>query len=88
MGDFMIHCGWNSCMESMPWARRDEYVTSEMVVKTLMDSTEGFEMRKRAADMSKAIKTSVMDGGMNRTKMISFTTHITRLKSDLLLTII
>ncbi|KAK4373398.1 hypothetical protein RND71_008782 [Anisodus tanguticus] len=41
-----------------PWARRDEHVTSEMVenaVKTLMDSTEGDDMRKRAADLSNAI---------------------------------
>lgn len=64
-------------------ARRDEHVAPEMVenvVKTLMDSTKGFEMKKRVGDMTKAIKKSVSDGGINHAEMVSFTTHITRLK--------
>ncbi|XP_055802297.1 zeatin O-glucosyltransferase-like [Solanum dulcamara] len=64
-----------------PWACRDEVVTSEVVenaVKTLMASSEGDEMRKRAANLSNAIKKSVTDGGMNRAEMDSFIAHITR----------
>ncbi|XP_059308876.1 zeatin O-glucosyltransferase-like [Lycium ferocissimum] len=64
-----------------PWARQDEHVTSQMVenaVKTLMASTEGDEMRKRAADLSNAIKKSVIDGVVNRAEMDSFIAHITR----------
>ncbi|KAL3370570.1 hypothetical protein AABB24_007563, partial [Solanum stoloniferum] len=63
-----------------PWARRDEVVTSEIVenaVKTLMASSEGDEMRKRAADLSNAIKKST-DGGINRAEMDSFIAHISR----------
>ncbi|XP_016465251.2 zeatin O-glucosyltransferase-like [Nicotiana tabacum] len=64
-----------------PWTRRDELATSEMVenaVKTLMASPQGDEMRKRAADLSNAIKKSVTDGGVNRAEMDSFIAHITR----------
>ncbi|KAF3642724.1 hypothetical protein FXO38_20950 [Capsicum annuum] len=65
-----------------PWEmRRDEHVTSEMaedVVKTLMASTDGDGMRKRAADLSNAIKKSVMDGGLNRAEKDSFISHIAR----------
>nr|AAL92461.1 putative glucosyltransferase [Solanum lycopersicum] len=63
-----------------PWARRNEVVTSEIVenaVRTLMASSEGDEMRRRAAVLSNAIKKS-MDGGMNRAEMDSFIAHITR----------
>ncbi|OIT28893.1 zeatin o-glucosyltransferase [Nicotiana attenuata] len=64
-----------------PWTRRDEFVTSEMVenaVKTLMASPEGDEMRKRAVDLSNAIKKSVTDGGVNCAEMDSFIAHITQ----------
>lgn len=50
----------------------------ENALRTLMASTEGDEMRKRAADLSNAIKKSVMDGGINRAEMDSFIAHITR----------
>ncbi|WMV52772.1 hypothetical protein MTR67_046157 [Solanum verrucosum] len=46
-------------------ARQDELVTSEIVenaVRTLMASPEGGEMRKRASELSVAVKQSVMDG--------------------------
>ncbi|OIT28895.1 zeatin o-glucosyltransferase [Nicotiana attenuata] len=62
-----------------PWTRQDELVTSEMIenaVKTLMDSTDGDEMRKRAADLSNAIKKSVKNDGINRAEMDSFIAHI------------
>ncbi|MCD7465323.1 hypothetical protein HAX54_001039 [Datura stramonium] len=48
------------------WARHDELVTSDIVenaVRTLIDSPEGDEMRKRASELSLAVKQSVMDGG-------------------------
>ncbi|PHT54225.1 hypothetical protein CQW23_08687 [Capsicum baccatum] len=65
-----------------PWEmRRDEHVTSEMAenaVKTLMASTDGDGMRKRAADLSNAIKKSVMDGGLNRAEKDFLISHIAR----------
>ncbi|PHT54122.1 Zeatin O-xylosyltransferase [Capsicum baccatum] len=62
-------------------ARRGELVTSEIVdnaVKTLMASAEGDMMRERAADLSNAIKKSVMDEGINHAEKDSFIAHITR----------
>ncbi|CAN4118473.1 unnamed protein product [Withania somnifera] len=59
------------------WAHGDELVTSqtiENVVRTLMASPDGDEMRKRASELSIAVKQSVMDGG----EMDSFIAHITR----------
>lgn len=43
-----------------------------------MDSPEGDEMRKRASELSEAVKQSVMDGGVNRAEMDSFIAHITQ----------
>ncbi|KAM3205708.1 hypothetical protein P3L10_029118 [Capsicum annuum] len=63
------------------WAHRDELVTSEIIenaVRTLMASPEGDEMRKRAAELSNAVKQSVLDGGGNSVEMDSFIAHITR----------
>ncbi|KAM3205703.1 hypothetical protein P3L10_029113 [Capsicum annuum] len=56
------------------WAHQDELVTSEIIenaVRTLMASPEGDEMRKRAAELSIAVKQSVLDGGGNSVEMDS-----------------
>ncbi|KAL3534387.1 hypothetical protein ACH5RR_002848 [Cinchona calisaya] len=63
------------------WSPRDELVPSivvENVVRRLMDSTEGEEMRQRAKELSKVLKESVMDGGVSRLEMDSFIAHIRR----------
>ncbi|CAK9149786.1 unnamed protein product [Ilex paraguariensis] len=63
------------------WACRQEIVTSlvvENAVKKLMASTEGDEIRKRAADLGGSIRQSVEDGGVTRMELDSFITHITR----------
>ncbi|KAM3321380.1 zeatin O-glucosyltransferase [Capsicum chacoense] len=57
------------------WAHREELVTAstiEKAVKTLMGTTEGEEMRQRAVELSKKIKSSVRDGGPARKEMESF----------------
>ncbi|KAM3383476.1 hypothetical protein P3S68_009051 [Capsicum galapagoense] len=61
------------------WTRREELVTAstiEKVVKTLMGTTEGEEMRQRAVELSKKIKSSVRDGGPARKEMESFIANI------------
>jgi cis-zeatin O-glucosyltransferase len=63
------------------WAQRDEIVTSKIVgsaVNRLMASTEGDEMRKRAAEMGESVRGSVAEGGVSRMEMESFIAHITR----------
>lgn len=63
------------------WDKRNELVESftiENAVKKLMASTEGDEMRKRAAECSDAIKKSVAEGGVRRIELDSFVAHITR----------
>lgn len=55
-----------------------ESFTIENAVKKLMASTEGDEMRKRAAECSDAIKKSVAEGGVRRIELDSFVAHITR----------
>ncbi|KAL3534388.1 hypothetical protein ACH5RR_002849 [Cinchona calisaya] len=63
------------------WSRRDELVTSivvENAITRLMDSAEGEDMRKRAKELSKAVKGSVMEGGVSRLEMDSFVDHIRR----------
>lgn len=61
------------------WGRRDEIVTSDMIhkaVEILMDSAEGEEVRRRAAELGGAVKKSVVDGGVTRAEMDSFVAHI------------
>ncbi|KAK4725460.1 hypothetical protein R3W88_028239 [Solanum pinnatisectum] len=68
------------------WEHRDELVASEIVenaVRTLMASPEGDEMRKRASELSIAVKQSVMDGEGYGAEMNSFIAHITRELSHL-----
>ncbi|XP_027176207.1 zeatin O-glucosyltransferase-like [Coffea eugenioides] len=63
------------------WSKQNELVTSitvENAVRRLMDSAEGEEMRQRASELSKAVKGSVMEGGVSRLEMDSFIAHIRR----------
>nr|GMC79369.1 zeatin O-glucosyltransferase-like [Ipomoea batatas] len=58
-----------------------EMVRSQRIadgVKRLMGSSEGDEMRRRAEELSRKVKVSVMDGGAARMEMDSFISHITR----------
>nr|GMC88670.1 zeatin O-glucosyltransferase-like [Ipomoea batatas] len=58
-----------------------EMVRSQRIadgVKRLMGSREGDEMRRRAEELSRKVKVSVMDGGAARMEMDSFISHITR----------
>ncbi|XP_022856915.1 zeatin O-glucosyltransferase-like isoform X2 [Olea europaea var. sylvestris] len=67
-------------LEVRDWAHREELVSRAMVkkaVRKLMDSAEGEEMRKRAAELGDAVKQSVMEGGATRKEMDSFIAHIT-----------
>ncbi|KAJ6921806.1 hypothetical protein NC652_015678 [Populus alba x Populus x berolinensis] len=62
------------------WELRDEIVTSKIVenaVKKLMASTEGDEMRRRAAEMGESVRGSAAEGGVSRMEMESFVAHIT-----------
>ncbi|KAL3637209.1 hypothetical protein CASFOL_019508 [Castilleja foliolosa] len=69
-------------VELKEWTRHDELLSSsrvEKVVRKLMESSEGDEIRKRAAEMGRAIKNSVVGGGGDGHKeMDSFISHITR----------
>lgn len=49
----------------------------EKAVRVLMASSEGDGMRKRAAELGKAIQRSVNDGGVSRAELDSFIAHIT-----------
>ncbi|KAK1386607.1 Glycosyltransferase [Heracleum sosnowskyi] len=65
----------------MDWACRDELVESlaiEKSVRMLMDSREGKEIRKRAADLGAAVKRSVGEGGDSRREFDDFIAHIHR----------
>ncbi|XP_059295771.1 zeatin O-glucosyltransferase-like [Lycium ferocissimum] len=63
------------------WARRDELVKSskiEKVVRILMASEEGEEIRKRAEELSFGVKKAVGEGGVTKDEFDSFIAHITR----------
>ena len=63
------------------WSKQNELVTSitvENAVRRLMDSAEGEEMWQTAKLLSKAVKDSVMEGGVSRLEMDSFIAHIRR----------
>ncbi|XP_015898025.2 zeatin O-glucosyltransferase [Ziziphus jujuba] len=63
------------------WERKDELVSSSMVcnvVKKLMGSDEGDEMRKRAEKLGAAIRNSTAKGGVSCMEWDSFIAHITR----------
>lgn len=63
------------------WTQREELVSSavvEEVVRRLMASEEGEEMRKRAAELGGRVRRSVEDGGVTRMELDSFVAHISR----------
>ncbi|KAF3433710.1 hypothetical protein FNV43_RR24813 [Rhamnella rubrinervis] len=63
------------------WARRDEVVSSSEIskaVRRLMASDEGDEMRKRAKELGKAVRSATNDGGVSCVECDSFIDYITR----------
>ncbi|XP_010672884.2 zeatin O-glucosyltransferase [Beta vulgaris subsp. vulgaris] len=63
------------------WAHRGEVVKSstiENVVKTLMASEEGKEMKKRAAELGESVRGSVAEGGVSCLERDSFIAHISK----------
>ncbi|XP_031106017.1 zeatin O-glucosyltransferase-like [Ipomoea triloba] len=63
------------------WERRDEIIRSSTIrnaIRRLMASPEGEELRNKAAQVGKAVKESVMEGGISRLEMDSFIAQITR----------
>ncbi|CAL5435021.1 unnamed protein product [Camellia sinensis] len=63
------------------WGRREELVTATMVaevVKRLMGSEEGDNIRKRAAELGGAVREAVAEGGVSRMELDSFVAHISR----------
>ncbi|XP_055836134.1 zeatin O-glucosyltransferase-like [Solanum dulcamara] len=63
------------------WERRNEVVPAETVqkvVRTLMASPEGEEMKRKATALKEAVKLAVMEGGVTHKEMESFVAHITR----------
>ncbi|KAL2466018.1 UDP-Glycosyltransferase superfamily protein [Abeliophyllum distichum] len=62
------------------WGQRGELVkasTIENVVKRLMASEEGNEIRKRAEELAAAVRLSTEEGGASKAELDSFITHIT-----------
>ncbi|XP_051151743.1 zeatin O-glucosyltransferase-like [Andrographis paniculata] len=63
------------------WGRRGEVVDSaavESAVRRLMVSGEGKEMRRRAAELSGAVREAMAEGGTTRLELDYFISHITR----------
>nr|GMD39808.1 zeatin O-xylosyltransferase-like [Ipomoea batatas] len=63
------------------WGKRGEVVKSwaiENVVRRLMGSEEGDEIRKRAQELGETIRKSAQEGGVSRMELDSFIAHITR----------
>ncbi|KAM0042640.1 putative trans-zeatin O-beta-D-glucosyltransferase [Helianthus debilis subsp. tardiflorus] len=63
------------------WTQRKELVSSavvEDVVRRLMASDEGEEIRKRAAELGGKVRQSMVDGGVTRMELDSFVAHVTR----------
>ncbi|KAF3433708.1 hypothetical protein FNV43_RR24811 [Rhamnella rubrinervis] len=63
------------------WARRDEVVSSSEIskaVRRLMASDEGDEMRKRAKELGKAVRSATNDGGVSRVECDSFIDYVNR----------
>ncbi|KAF4376380.1 hypothetical protein F8388_012035 [Cannabis sativa] len=66
----------------MEWEQRDELVSSVMIskaVKTLMESDEGCEIRKRTVELGDEVRKSTDEGGVTRIEWDSFIAHITNL---------
>ncbi|XP_055802710.1 zeatin O-glucosyltransferase-like [Solanum dulcamara] len=63
------------------WKKREELVTAsaiENVVRKLMASEEGDEIRKRAEELGAAVRESTEKGGASQLELDSFIAHITR----------
>ncbi|KAD0579080.1 hypothetical protein E3N88_44038 [Mikania micrantha] len=63
------------------WEHRDELVSSvavEGVVRRLIDSSQGVEMRRRSSELADAVRRSVVEGGACRTETDSFISCINR----------
>ncbi|CAH1445735.1 unnamed protein product [Lactuca virosa] len=63
------------------WEHKDELVKSvvvEDVVRRLMDSKEGEEVRKRAMELEDKVKRSLAEGGESRKETESFISYISR----------
>ncbi|KAH7841990.1 hypothetical protein Vadar_000245 [Vaccinium darrowii] len=63
------------------WEQREKIVTSSTiakVVKKLIVSKEGEEIRKRAAELGASTRKAVEEGGVSRMELDSFIAHITR----------
>lgn len=63
------------------WEKREELVSSSRiseVVKILMKSEEGNEVRKRTEELGYEVRKSVEEGGVTRKEWDSFIAHITR----------
>ncbi|KAH7867329.1 hypothetical protein Vadar_032011 [Vaccinium darrowii] len=63
------------------WGQREQIVTSSTitrVVKRLMTSKEGEEIRRRAEQIGVAARQSMEEGGVSRLELDSFLAHITR----------
>uniref|UniRef100_M0ZI01 Glycosyltransferase n=1 Tax=Solanum tuberosum TaxID=4113 RepID=M0ZI01_SOLTU len=63
------------------WEQRNEVIpaeTVEKVVRTLIASPEGEEIKRNATAIKEAVKLSVMEGGLTQKEMKSFVSHITR----------
>ncbi|KAH7842512.1 hypothetical protein Vadar_017581 [Vaccinium darrowii] len=63
------------------WEQREQIVPSSTitrVVKRLMTSKEGEEIRRRAEEMGVALRQAVEEGGVSRLELDSFIAHITR----------
>nr|XP_009620405.1 zeatin O-xylosyltransferase-like [Nicotiana tomentosiformis] len=63
------------------WEKREELVsasTIENVVRKLMASEEGDEIRKRVKELGEAVRQSTEKGGASRIQLDSFIAHITR----------
>lgn len=63
------------------WAEREKIVGSATItgaLKRLMGSEEGAEMRRRAEELGRAVRSAVAEGGVTRLEMDSFIAHIGR----------
>ncbi|KAH6757684.1 hypothetical protein C2S53_020870, partial [Perilla frutescens var. hirtella] len=63
------------------WAETAEVVTAEMVedvLRRLIASEEGVEIRKRAEEVAAIVRGATEEGGTSRLEMDSFIAHITR----------
>ncbi|GFP90964.1 zeatin o-glucosyltransferase [Phtheirospermum japonicum] len=63
------------------WGRRDEILKASNIesgVRRLMASQEGAEARKRAAELSAAVREAMATGGSAQLEFDSFISHITR----------